>query len=262
METKTCSKCNMEKPLDEFDRSRVTPQGRVVLKAACKSCVKEFKRRWDRDNAEHIHEYSKQQWAKKRGELAERQCKNKRCGKVFQPESAKQKYCSDKCRTSQVRRDYDSRHEVSKKRYAKKIESSPPKVRKPGPNAIERTCTRCGETKPAAEFQKGRNICKACWKLYQAAQHQKHKAYYKEQNRKRKMRREKAEGFHTDAEWEALKAKYNYTCLRCGKSEPTISLTRDHVKPLILGGTDYIDNIQPLCHGCNSQKNATEIDYR
>lgn len=274
---KVCRKCGEDKPIGEYYRHKRLADGSYSYKSECKVCTNEMKKRWretnpekarsykqqwDERNRDRLRGYSREQWEKKRGPLVERQCKNERCGKLFQPESARQKYCSAECRRSQVVRNPEKQREYSKKQWAKRVAENPPKIRRPGPNAIERTCTKCGETKPAAEFQKGHNTCKVCWKIYQADRHQRHKAYYKEQNRKRKMRKQNAEGFHTNAEWEALKAKHNHACLRCGKQEPTISLTRDHVKPLILGGTDYIDNIQPLCHSCNSQKNDTEIDYR
>lgn len=67
---------------------------------------------------------------------------------------------------------------------------------------------------------------------------------------------------HTEAEWQALKASYGFKCLRCGKQEPEIKLTRDHVVPLTQGGSDSIDNVQPLCARCNSKKNNKHIDYR
>lgn len=78
----------------------------------------------------------------------------------------------------------------------------------------------------------------------------------------RRARKLFAKGSHTDAEWQALKAKYNFKCLCCGKQEPEIKLTRDHVRPLILGGSDSINNIQPLCARCNSKKSLRQIDYR
>lgn len=69
-------------------------------------------------------------------------------------------------------------------------------------------------------------------------------------------------GSFAAAEWEALKAQYGYTCLRCGRSEPSIKLTADHVVPVAQGGSSDIGNIQPLCGSCNSSKGNQAIDYR
>jgi len=69
-------------------------------------------------------------------------------------------------------------------------------------------------------------------------------------------------GIVTAEQWETLKRKYNYTCLRCKKREPEIALTRDHVLPLEFGGLHVIENIQPLCKSCNSWKHTKHIDYR
>lgn len=77
-----------------------------------------------------------------------------------------------------------------------------------------------------------------------------------------RVRKLNAEGSFTQQEWEDLKQKFNYTCLCCKKSEPKVTLSVDHILPLTKGGTDYIDNIQPLCRRCNSIKNAKHIDYR
>jgi hypothetical protein len=68
----------------------------------------------------------------------------------------------------------------------------------------------------------------------------------------RRYAREKgAIGSHTLEEWEELKAKYGYRCAICKERKP---LTKDHIIPLSGGGTDYIENIQPLCRNCNSKK--------
>src|SRR5207244_3950018 len=38
-------------------------------------------------------------------------------------------------------------------------------------------------------------------------------------------------GSFTDQEWATLKAQYSYRCLACGRAEPEIKLTPDHVIP-------------------------------
>lgn len=69
------------------------------------------------------------------------------------------------------------------------------------------------------------------------------------------------EGHHTVKEWAELKEEYFYTCPSCLLAEPDIKLTQDHIIPLISGGSDWIDNIQPLCGLCNSKKMRKTIKY-
>lgn len=80
-------------------------------------------------------------------------------------------------------------------------------------------------------------------------------------NRRQKVRRKGAIGSHTLQEWEDLKRKHNYTCLHCGKKEPEITLTVDHIIAIKLGGSHYIGNIQPLCTPCNMWKSTKAIDF-
>jgi 5-methylcytosine-specific restriction endonuclease McrA len=68
-------------------------------------------------------------------------------------------------------------------------------------------------------------------------------------------RRDYTKGTFKKQEWEEMKKLYNYTCPCCDKKEPEIKLTIDHIIPLSKGGTNTIDNIQPLCLKCNCKKN-------
>ncbi len=62
-------------------------------------------------------------------------------------------------------------------------------------------------------------------------------------------------GRHARKQWEEMKERFGYTCQCCGRKEPEITLTEDHIVPLTKGGDDSIENIQPLCKSCNSFKN-------
>jgi 5-methylcytosine-specific restriction endonuclease McrA len=79
--------------------------------------------------------------------------------------------------------------------------------------------------------------------------------------KRHEIKRRKAVGVHTFGEWENLKAQYNWICPCCKKSEPEIKLTEDHIIPLMKGGSDNIENIQPLCMKCNQSKYLKIIKY-
>ncbi len=63
----------------------------------------------------------------------------------------------------------------------------------------------------------------------------------------------------TFSQWEAIKASQGFRCLACGEVRP---LTKDHIKPVSLGGEHTASNIQGLCKSCNSQKATRIVDYR
>ena len=80
-------------------------------------------------------------------------------------------------------------------------------------------------------------------------------------NNKRRLKKLRNGGEHTLGEWQNLKAQYNWTCPSCKRKEPTITLSRDHIVPVSKGGSDNIENIQPLCRGCNSSKSNKTVKY-
>lgn len=88
---------------------------------------------------------------------------------------------------------------------------------------------------------------------------QSHPAENRQRARRRYLRTQ-VEGSFTTDEWETLVELCDGRCLKCGRR---LKLTADHIIPLTAEGTtNWLDNIQPLCGGCNSSKRTTAVDYR
>ena len=71
----------------------------------------------------------------------------------------------------------------------------------------------------------------------------------------------------TGHEWLKLYQAHNHRCLACGAWHSG-DITADHVIPLGAGGSNRIDNIQPLCRSCHDLKervwrnSGIAVDYR
>jgi hypothetical protein len=63
---------------------------------------------------------------------------------------------------------------------------------------------------------------------------------------------------HTKDEWEEMRLFFG-ECVKCGNKE---DLVKDHIIPIYQGGSDGLDNLQPLCRKCNASKGADSTDYR
>ena len=90
--------------------------------------------------------------------------------------------------------------------------------------------------------------------------------YIATQKRERKRQVRRAAGSHTPQQFRSLVEFYGNRCLCCGVSDgPRQSareIVRDHVIPLSAGGSNGIENIQPLCRACNTRKRSGTIDFR
>lgn len=86
---------------------------------------------------------------------------------------------------------------------------------------------------------------------------QRQKAYT--QRRAFRLKHARSLGTHTQAEWLELLRRCGKRCLRCKKVK---RLTKDHIIALYQGGSDSIENIQPLCLACNVASSGHQIDYR
>lgn len=84
-----------------------------------------------------------------------------------------------------------------------------------------------------------------------------------------------AKGRYDYLQWRDLKKFYGNKCICCERNEKELrleglELVPDHVISLAEGGSNSIENIQPLCHsrkrgstnGCNNRKGKKCFDYR
>ena len=81
------------------------------------------------------------------------------------------------------------------------------------------------------------------------------------QRHKRRALLKNSCGEYDGEQWKELVQHYSPSgkCLSCRKIG---KLTVDHVVPLSIGGSNFIDNIQCLCSSCNCSKRDKTIDYR
>lgn len=77
-------------------------------------------------------------------------------------------------------------------------------------------------------------------------------------NRWKRLKEAKSKGTHTPKEWDDMVSFFENTCCICLCQKP---ITKDHIIPIFHGGSDAIENLQPLCFSCNSGK-MDSCDYR
>lgn len=72
--------------------------------------------------------------------------------------------------------------------------------------------------------------------------------------RAERLRLARAKATHTEEQWVALLDFCGRKCLHCGIPEHALDggkLTKDHIIQISRGGSDGIENLQPLCRNCN-----------
>ena len=65
-------------------------------------------------------------------------------------------------------------------------------------------------------------------------------------------------GTHTKMEWVKMKEFFNNTCCSCFSDYNGIE--KDHIIPISRGGSNNIENIQPMCSKCNIEKGSNNCD--
>lgn len=223
--TKICTKCGKSKSATE-EYWYKQEQGAMGLQAACKVCAKERMRLYREANREKINKRSQQRY-------------------TTNPDKIRQN----------GKRYYEANREKIREHHRHYYEANKEKV-----NERSRQYYAANAEKISERHKRYREVNRE--KI--AERHRRYSLSNPEKNREKQHRRRARKtgngGDYTPYRWKKLCAFYDDRCVCCGEQKP---LTVDHVIPLSLGGTNSIDNIQPLCVNCNSRKgNRHATDYR
>lgn len=85
---------------------------------------------------------------------------------------------------------------------------------------------------------------------------------YPERNRYVYMAEARKIAKHNIKEWYAMRDFFEFTCAKCLGARGFVNISKDHIIPVSCGGSDGLENIQPLCAGCNTGKGEDFTDYR
>lgn len=220
---KQCKKCGKTKPIGEFCKAQDCKDGHSNR---CVDCAKKYARDWYLAHSDTVKARSKEYFHSHR----DAQIRNRREYYQAHREDAsyrtKAYYEKNKDRILEYSKEYSRTH--------------PDCVKKAQDNFNARHPDRV-----------------KTWKENWHRAHLQEAVLYEHARRTRKMNNG---GSHTNLQWNELVERYGGRCLCCGKTGTT--LTRDHIVPVRLGGSNSIENIQPLCKSCNSKKHTKTIDYR
>jgi 5-methylcytosine-specific restriction endonuclease McrA len=79
------------------------------------------------------------------------------------------------------------------------------------------------------------------------------------QRRSERLAEARKKGRHSQLEWLVMKHLFK-VCAACRDSSRPVE--KDHITPISCGGSDAIDNLQPLCARCNIQNWYRHKDCR
>lgn len=243
-QTKICSKCKNEKSADRFYTDRSKKDG---LSSYCKVCRSRYHKAYRADNREALSELGKRYYEENKEQILKKQREyaRKNWTTIYQ----KQKTRKNRDREGYLNYLKDYYHKNKKQTQQKRRETLREWKRKNRSHVLRRD-----------KAYRERNPDK--FRGYARKWRRKNKDKVVMYAQRRRARLLGADGNYTTREWGRLKKQFSHQCLCCKKREPSIKLTVDHVVPISLGGSNSIDNIQPLCMSCNSSKGTNIIDYR
>ena len=205
--------------------------------------------------------------------LSEKTCRI--CSQSYQPIRARQVVCSSQCQKINKKQTYakyeklflqkPENREHKKQRHREYRRNNKEKLAKHHAEYYQKNKEKFAKYATKYYLKNKQRLEK-----YSRDYYQKHKAEEKERHkkwlatprgrtisrnntRKRKHRLKSLGKLDVDA-WLAKCEKLDHICQICNIKLTQKTLTMDHIFPVSKGGTNNIDNLQPLCRSCNSKK--------
>jgi len=224
MNTKICSKCKEEKPLEDFYKDN-RKQG--MFRSQCKICIDkiEIERRKQYASNTHSKSISKKKCAK---------CKEEKLSKEFYKIKSTKSGLSAYC--------ISCLKDIASERYKKNKE----KIDKKNKEWQESNKEKFIEMK-----KNWRNQNKEGINQYHKDYHKKNPHKVREKNRKRRAIKASVNESFTATDELLIKSRFDNQCFNCGSTE---HLNIDHHYPLSKGFALTINNAVLLCKSCNCSK--------
>lgn len=251
METKVCIKCGVEKDISEFSKDKRLPSG---YSGSCSECMRKYKH-------EKYLESHPQKPIPKEGYKFCSKCGEEKLLEEFglcsSVKSKKASACKD-C-DNQYKREYSENHAEQRSQSAKNYRNSHLEQCKKISidwNNLNKELMAERRKKWVEENPEQNKLNMAEYRSSPAG-----KASIARGHHKRRSAEKDVVNDLNAEQWEEIKKSQDYCCAYCGKPEPEIELTRDHIIPVTKGGGLTKDNVQGLCKSCNSKK-GNKIDHK
>jgi len=218
---KTCSKCDTEKPLEDFTKNKRRPDGRATW---CKPCTNAYARRYYERDIERSRTRKRAYVDANREALNVKSAERSRQWRHDNPERARQ-------------------------RAAEKSQ----KFREANPGYHREWYQANAETERARV-----RVSMQQWRQANPDKERERKRRYRIKNAEAVNKREREKTYARRAQQpyspelaQLMAQLVQQPCAYCGATE---SITIDHVVPLSKGGKHEASNLAPACFPCNSSK--------
>lgn len=214
METKVCSQCGKELPIEQFNIKKQNIGGHS---GQCRECLNEHKRQYGKESKEAIDKQRKKH------------------------------YLANKEHVDNVQKLYKKNHKTAIYEKRRQNETD----NKDALFIRRRELYQINKEIVLARGRGYKDNHKNEMAIYQKQYLIKHPEVGRLNNARRRSRKSKLPSTLTIQQWEEAKANFNNHCAYCGKELP---LSQDHFIALTKGGEYSKDNIVPSCQPCNGRK--------